>query len=76
MQSLLTFKVRRGKSELHRAGCWLTASQGDLKDSATEIYRCLLTQAVRVERRGKSSPRPMVTWEVCKLYPQQRRLGL
>ena len=38
MQSLLTFKVRRGKSELHRAGCWLTASQGDLKDSATEIY--------------------------------------
>ena len=39
MQSLLTFKVRRGKSELHRAGCWLTASQGDLKDSATEIYR-------------------------------------
>ena len=33
-------------------------------------------KAVRVERRGKSSPRPMATWEVCKLYPQQRRLGL
>ena len=29
----------RGKSELHRAGCWLTASEGDLKESATETYR-------------------------------------
>src|SRR5690348_2842051 len=29
----------RGKSELHRAGCWLTASGGDPKDSATETYR-------------------------------------
>jgi hypothetical protein len=27
---------RRGKSGLHRAGCWLTASRGDSKDSATE----------------------------------------
>src|SRR5689334_20415596 len=26
----------RGKSELHRAGCWLTASRGDSQDSATE----------------------------------------
>ncbi len=25
-----------GKSELHRAGCWLTASRGDSKESATE----------------------------------------
>jgi hypothetical protein len=30
---------RRGKSELHRAGCWLTASGGDPKESATETYR-------------------------------------
>jgi hypothetical protein len=28
--------VTRGKSELHRAGCWLTASRGDSQDSATE----------------------------------------
>ena len=27
---------RRGKSGLRRAGCWLTASRGDSKDSATE----------------------------------------
>ena len=28
--------ARRGKSGLRRAGCWLTASRGDSKDSATE----------------------------------------
>ena len=27
---------RRGKSGLQRAGCWLTASRGDSKESATE----------------------------------------
>ena len=27
---------RRGKSGLHRAGCWLTASRGDPQESATE----------------------------------------
>ncbi len=26
----------RGKSELHRAGCWITSSGGDPKESATE----------------------------------------
>ncbi len=26
----------RGKSELRRAGCWVTPSEGDLKASATE----------------------------------------
>ncbi len=25
-----------GKSELHRTGCWITSSEGDLKESATE----------------------------------------
>ena len=30
---------RRGKSELHRAGCWVTPSGGDSKESATEIDR-------------------------------------
>ena len=31
----------RGKSELLRAGCWVIPSEGDLKESATEIYRLL-----------------------------------
>ena len=44
----------RGKSELHRAGCWVIPSGGDSKESATEIYRQIYL--VRVERRGKSSP--------------------
>lgn len=35
-------RSRRGKSELRRAGCWITSSQGDLKESATEIYRLSL----------------------------------
>ena len=26
----------RGKSGLHRAGCWITSSGGDPKESATE----------------------------------------
>lgn len=56
MQSLLTFKVRRGKSELHRAGCWLTASEGDLKESATEINRRNALALARMERCGKSAP--------------------
>jgi len=38
-----------GKSELHRAGRWITSSGGDSKESATEIYRLLYLQ-VRVER--------------------------
>src|SRR3954467_223620 len=29
-------KSAGGKSGLHRAGCWLTASRGDSRDSATE----------------------------------------
>ena len=29
----------RGKSELHRAGCWVTPSEGNLKESATEKNR-------------------------------------
>jgi hypothetical protein len=35
----------RGKSELHRAGCWLTASGGDPQDSATETNRRCGAQA-------------------------------
>ncbi len=28
--------VKGGKSGLHRAGCWITSSGGDPKESATE----------------------------------------
>ena len=45
---------RRGKSELHRAWCWVTPSGGDSKDSATEINRHDFM--VRMERCGKSAP--------------------
>lgn len=33
------FLLGRGKSELHRAGCLVTPSGGDSKESATEINR-------------------------------------
>jgi hypothetical protein len=47
----------RGKSGLHRAGCWPTASRGDPQDSATENRPppCA-SRAVRVKRCGKSAP--------------------
>jgi len=38
-QTIAADFFRRGKSELRRAGCWVIPSQGDLKESATEIYR-------------------------------------
>ncbi len=38
-QSLVAFVATRGKSGLHRAGCWITSSQRELKDSATEMDR-------------------------------------
>ena len=50
----------RGKSELHRAGCWVTPRRGNSTDSATETYR-YATECwqVRVKSGGKSS-RPIV----------------
>lgn len=38
----------RGKSVHHRARCWLTASEGDFKDSATEIYRLFIGKGGKV----------------------------
>ena len=35
---------RRGKSELHRAGCRVTPGGGDSKESATERYRLDLSR--------------------------------
>lgn len=31
------FKTSRGKSELHRAECWVTPSESNLRESATEM---------------------------------------
>ena len=55
----------RGKSGLHRAGCWLTASRGDPQESATENRPPMAgprgPDQVRVKRCGKSAPAPGVT---------------
>src|SRR4029077_12134877 len=51
--------ARRGKSGLRRAGCWLTASRGDSKDSATENRPPgVARRPARVKRCGKSAPPP------------------
>jgi hypothetical protein len=63
-----------GKSELQRAGCRITPGGGNPKESATEIKPPPLL-AVRVKRRGKSSPVPMVTWESGKPHPEQDQIG-
>jgi len=36
LRSRSSKRDRGGKSELHRAGCWLTARRGDPTESATE----------------------------------------
>ena len=47
----------RGKSELLRVGCPLTAGRGDPTESATENTPSFrLFGRIRVKRRGKSSP--------------------
>ena len=56
--------VSGGKSEHHRAGWSLTATGGDPRESATEnipLQELFWAFGVRVKRRGKSSPVPMVT---------------
>lgn len=52
----------------------LTAAGGDPRDSATEIDR-RPQQAVRMERRGKSSPSGWRHPLPCKPYPLQHRRG-
>ena len=52
--ALRPYTVQRGKSEHHRTGYLLTAGGGDSRASATERNRS--PKAVRMERRGKSSP--------------------
>jgi hypothetical protein len=47
----------RGKSGLHRAGCWLIASRGDPQESATESRPpARASGSARVKRCGKSAP--------------------
>ena len=43
----------RGKSELHRAVCWLTTSPGDRKESATENIPPLLGALVLGSGKGE-----------------------
>ncbi len=56
-----------GKSELHRAGCSVTRSRGDVKESATErkppCKLVCLTYRVRVKGCGKSAPVLQATGE-------------
>ena len=56
-----------GKSELHRAGCSVTRSRGDAKESATErkppCELACLTPRVRVKGCGKSAPVLQATGE-------------
>ncbi len=49
------YKASRGKSELHRAECWVTPSESNLRESATEMCTADI-KSVRVERCGKSAP--------------------
>src|SRR5690606_10200629 len=63
-----------GKSELHRAGCWLTASRGDSKESATES-KPPGTSRVRVKRCGKSAPLPRRRGRHGKPHPKQDQIG-
>ena len=44
---MVTGSNPRGKSGHRRTGCWLTASKGNLKESATEIYRQIIGKVER-----------------------------
>src|SRR5204862_471403 len=63
-----------GKSGLHRAGCWLTASRGDSRDSATE-NKPPAARPVRVKRCGKSAPRSWRQGRQGKPHPEQGHIG-
>ena len=67
LSRLPSFWWRWGKSEHHRAGCFLTESQGNLRKRATEINRWSFSSA-RVETRGKSTRTHLVTSGCCKLH--------
>src|SRR4029077_20094441 len=66
--------ARRGKSGLRRAGCWLTASRGDSRDSATENRPPAERQA-RVKRCGKSAPRRRRRRRHGKPHLEQEQIG-
>ena len=50
--------ITRGKSGLQRVEWWITSTEGDLRESATESKPPL---KVRVKRCGKSAPAVWVT---------------
>ena len=65
-----------GKSELHRAGCSVTRSRGDVKESATERRPPCevgdLSHGVRVKGCGKSAPVFQATGEAWQTPPGAR----
>ena len=63
-----------GKSGLHRAGCWLTTSRGDSRESATEKRPPAFGPA-RGKRCGKSAPRPWRHGRHGKPHPEQGHIG-
>ncbi len=75
--------VRRGgKSELQRAGCWVTPRgvrrNPGTTDRATETrppMAPLLGDQARVKRWGKSPPDPRVTWDAGNPHPEQGQTG-
>ena len=57
--------------------CWSTASEGDLRESATEIRPpARLAALVRVKRCGKSAPRPWQQGWHGKPHREQGRIGV
>ena len=76
-QTIAGNRVPGGKSEHHRAGCSVTRSHGDVKESATESrpptrFSPQETGPVRVKRCGKSAPVPRVTGEAWQTPPGAR----
>ncbi len=71
----------RGKSELRRAGCWVTPSGGDPKESATEIKPPAATSAREGGAAGKGETvrqertSGRATGRLGKPHPEQDQIG-
>jgi hypothetical protein len=67
---------RRGRSGLHRAGCWREPGRSDLTDRATESRPPMAgpgSAQARVKRCGKSAPSPGATSADGNPHPEQGR---
>ena len=65
---------RRGKSELYRAGWFVTRTPGDRRKVPQKTYRPDSIR-VRLKRRGKSSPLPWRHGRQGKPHPEQDQIG-